>query len=93
MNAPYRSTPIFDEATLPEALRRHHSTKAGVWGIIRVLEGELRLNIVDPPSENVLSPDEPGLIQPQQIHFVTPLGAMRMQVEFYDAPPSFSIKS
>ena len=93
MSESYRSTPVFDEITLPEGLRRNHSTKAGVWGVIRVLEGELRLNIVDPPSESILSPGTPGLVQPQQLHFVTPLGSVRMQVEFHDAPPTLSIKS
>lgn len=86
-HAPYRSTPIFDETTLPAALRGEHRTKAGVWGVIRVLDGELRLVHLDPPSDTVLTPQAPGLIAPQQPHFVEPLGAMRMQVDFYDAPP------
>ncbi len=42
MIAPYRSTAVFDETTLPDSLRREHRTKAGVWGVIRVLEGEAR---------------------------------------------------
>ncbi len=87
MTAPYRSTPVFDENTLPQALRKNHNTKQGVWGVIRVLEGQVRLNIVDPPSEIILSPDQPGAVLPQQLHYVTPLGAMRMRVDFYDAPP------
>ena len=41
MLAPYKRTPVFDETTLPDGLRREHRTKAGVWGIIRVLEGRL----------------------------------------------------
>ena len=39
----YRSTPIFDQDTIPAALQRRHDTKEGVWGVIRVLEGKLRL--------------------------------------------------
>ena len=39
---PYKSTPVFDENTLPAGLRKEHRTKAGVWGVIRVLEGRLR---------------------------------------------------
>ena len=83
--APYRSTPVFDESSLPAALRRHHSTKAGVWGVIRVLEGRLRLETE--AGETLLTPGSPGLVQPQEIHRVEPLGSMRMQVDFYDAPP------
>ena len=87
MDAPYRSTPVFDEQTLPGALRGEHNTKAGVWGVIRVLEGRLAYTIIDPPSETVLTPEAPGFVLPQQKHFVTPLGPMRCRVDFYNAPP------
>ncbi len=84
---PYRSTPIFDEGTLPAALRREHRTKPGVWGVVRVFEGKLKLSYVDPPKVLIVSPDSPGLLLPNQSHFVEPVGTMRMQVEFYDQPP------
>lgn len=90
MVAPYKSTPVFDETTLPAALRREHRTKAGVWGVIRVLEGELRLVLADDThggGATVLTPERPGLVLPQQTHRVEPLGRMRMQVEFYDRAP------
>jgi tellurite resistance-related uncharacterized protein len=87
----YGSSPVFDETTLPDALRREHRTKAGAWGVIRVLEGELRLVLDDGPGAGgdgtILTPDRPGLIRPQQTHHVEPIGKMRMQVEFYDQPP------
>ncbi|CDO38892.1 MULTISPECIES: DUF1971 domain-containing protein [Novosphingobium] len=86
--SPYRSTPIFDQDTLPAALRTKHDTKVGVWGVIRVLEGELKLTYLDPLSEIVLAPERPGLILPGQPHFVTPLGIMRMQVDFYNQLPA-----
>ena len=87
MNAvPCRSTPVFDEATLPQALRFQHSTKAGVWGVIRVIEGELLYTCLDPAGERLLSPGVHAVVEPQQLHFVTPVGAMKMQVDFYDGP-------
>ena len=85
--APYRSSPVFDETTLPEALRKEHTTKDGVWGVIRVIEGQLKLIYVDPPSERVLNAGEHGVVQPQQRHFVEPLGAVKMQVDFHTRPP------
>ena len=85
--APYRSTPVFDQDSLPAALRGRHSTKAGVWGVIRVLEGELRLTHLDPERSVLLVPGSPGLVLPEQPHFVTPLGPMRMQVDFYERAP------
>jgi tellurite resistance-related uncharacterized protein len=88
--APYRSTPVFDQDTLPAALRARHSTKAGVWGVIRVLEGELELTYLEPESSVLLTPERPGLVLPEQPHFVTPQGAMRMQVEFHDRAPDLA---
>jgi tellurite resistance-related uncharacterized protein len=85
---PYRTTPVFDENSLPAGLRRDHRTKVGVWGVIRILEGELVLTVLDPPGEQRLTPEQCGLILPDQPHFVTPSGPMRMQVEFYQAPPA-----
>lgn len=84
---PYRSTAVFDENTLPAGLRKEHRTKAGVWGVIRVLDGRLRYRILDPLSETILDPNHPGLVLPEQPHFVEPLGAVRMQVDFYDRHP------
>lgn len=88
MAEPYRSTPVFDQDTLPAALRARHSTKAGVWGVIRMLEGELELTYLEPESSILLSPENPGVVLPEQPHFVTPRGAMRMQVDFHDRPPN-----
>lgn len=85
---PYKRTSIFDETTLPAGLRREHRTKAGVWAVIRVLEGRLRYRVLDPVSVQILESGCPGLVLPDQPHFVEPLGPVRMQVEFYDQPPT-----
>lgn len=84
---PYRTSPVFDEDSLPAALRRDHSTKEGVWGVIRVLEGRLRLSFPDGSEDRMLTPERPGLILPRQPHYVTPDGPMKMRVEFYDQAP------
>lgn len=85
--APYRSTPVFDQDSLPSALRGRHATKAGVWGLIRVLEGKLRLSYLEPPSEILLDAEQAAIVLPEQPHFVTPQGPMKMQVDFYNQPP------
>ncbi|MEO7410774.1 MAG: DUF1971 domain-containing protein, partial [Sphingomicrobium sp.] len=46
MISPYKSTPVFDEKTLPAGLRKEHRTKPGVWGVIRMLEGRLRYRVL-----------------------------------------------
>lgn len=86
-NLPYKRTAVFDENTLPAALRREHRTKPGVWGVIRVLEGRLRYRVLEPDTEVILEPDKPGLVMPDEPHLVEPLGPMRMRVEFYNHPP------
>jgi tellurite resistance-related uncharacterized protein len=84
---PYASSPIFDEQSLPDALRNDHRTKDGTWGVLRVLAGEVRLVFIDPPSQVLVTPETPALIPPQATHFVELLGKMTMQVEFYKERP------
>lgn len=83
--AAYKRTPVFDQDSLPAGLRREHRTKAGVWALIHVVEGRLRYRILDPLSEQILTPAMPGIVQPEQPHEVDPLGPVRMFVEFYSA--------
>jgi tellurite resistance-related uncharacterized protein len=90
MVAPYRSTPVFDELSLPAALRQEHRTKAGVWGVIRVLEGRLKYSVADGSAETILTPERPGLVLPEQTHRVEPLGKVRVRVDFYDQPPDLT---
>lgn len=81
---PYRSTPLFTEATVPPGLLRSHRTAPGTWGLIRVLEGRLLYRVLDPASERVLDPaGAPGLVEPGVPHEVAPLGPVRFQVEFH----------
>lgn len=90
MVTPYRSTPVFDEVTIPAALRREHRTKSGVWGVIRVIAGRLKFSIEPGDDESILTPDHPGLVLPEQTHRVEPLGTVLMQVDFYDRPPDLA---
>ena len=85
---PYKTTAVWDQDTLPAAIRGEHSTKAGTWGVLRVLAGEVRLVFVDPPSSVRVTPEAPALIAPQAVHHVELAGPMKMQVEFYHAPPT-----
>lgn len=87
MPEPYACSPIFDELTLPDALRADHRTKPGSWGLLRVLQGEVRFIFIDPPSEHLVTPANPLIIPPHATHHVVPSGPMRMQVEFYRERP------
>ena len=85
--APYKRMPEFTETTVPAGLLKAHNTKAGVWGLIHVLEGELLYRITDPrrpDSEQVLTPSgPPGVVEPQILHEVQPKGPVRFYVEFH----------
>ena len=87
MPEPYKTTPEWTDQTLPEAVRHDHSTKAGTWGLLRVLEGRVRLVFHDPARTIEVTPGNPGPIPPQQVHHVETDGPARMQVEFYREPP------
>lgn len=82
----YRSSPEFTETTMPPALRRDHSTRAGVWGVITLHEGQLRYRVPSLNVEKILSPGTNGIVVPEVLHSVEPLGAVRFVVEFRHAP-------
>jgi tellurite methyltransferase len=79
----YKRTAEFDEATIPSGLRRNHSTKPGVWGVIHVVAGRLRYHIEGLGGrELVLDPETPGIVVPEVPHHVEPDGPVRFFVEF-----------
>lgn len=86
----YARTAEFTEQTVPPGLLKAHTTKAGSWGLIHVLEGRLTYRITDPrhaPSEVVLTPEGgPAVIEPTVVHEVEPVGSVRFYVEFLREP-------
>lgn len=82
----YRRTPEFDESSVPKALRASHSTKAGVWGRIVVLEGALHYRIPASAEDVLLEPGREGVVEPQVEHAVEPAGPVRFFVEFLREP-------
>lgn len=94
-HAPYKRTRDFDQLSIPDGLKKDHSTKPGVWGVIHVLAGRLRY-IVEPPlaSERLLEPGVPGIVVPEVLHRVVPEGPARFFVEFYRAStePASSVR-
>lgn len=84
---PYKVTAVWDENTLPAAIRGTHQTKAGVWGVLRVLEGSVRLLFEGNATPVHVTPGRPALIPPEDKHHVELTGPMRMQIEFYRERP------
>ncbi|MEP6879062.1 MAG: DUF3565 domain-containing protein [Nitrosospira sp.] len=82
----YKKTPVFTEKSLPGALKKDHATRVGVWGKIIVAEGKLRYRVPALQADMELSPDKIGIVVPEVLHNVEPLGTIRFFVEFYKAP-------
>lgn len=78
----YHRTSEFDAHTVPAGLLREHTTKAGVWARIVVLEGQLAFRSVARQVDVVLDSSRPGVVEPEVSHEVEPLGPVRFYVEF-----------
>ena len=79
----YKKTPIFDQDSVPKGLLQNHNTKAGVWGKICVLKGQLLYVIEKTGEETILTPERCGIAEPQELHRIKPLGEVAFFVEFY----------
>ncbi|MEM7751561.1 MAG: DUF1971 domain-containing protein [Pseudomonadota bacterium] len=81
--APYKQTAQFTEATVPQGLLKEHATKDGVWGVIHVMEGQLRYIVPGRDVDTVLTPTVEGIIMPTEVHRVEPIGEVSFFVEFH----------
>jgi tellurite methyltransferase len=81
----YKRTPIFTEATLPRALVTDHWTKAGTWGRIVVSEG--RVEFHSRGRMRVLGAGDLTIVEPEVPHHITPLGPVRLHLEFWRVAP------
>ncbi len=79
-----RCTPVFDQDSIPAGLRKDHTTKEGVWGLIHVSSGTLRYVCQAPVSrELLLEPGINGIIPPGLPHHVKAEGLVSFYVEFF----------
>jgi tellurite resistance-related uncharacterized protein len=80
----YSRTRELDATTVPDGLRRNHSTKEGVWALIHVTQGRLRY-VVDGLDGRTfeLDVEHPGVVAPGVLHHVDPAGEVVFWVEFH----------
>lgn len=83
----YKSTPVFDENTLPQALQKAHSTKAGIWGLLELLSGDLVYVIEENGNSRHMKAGNKQIIEPQKLHHVELVGPVQMQVHFFREKP------
>lgn len=80
----YKKTKVFNDESIPQGLLKDHRTLKGVWGVINIIEGELLYIITSNPLEKIkLTKDFFGVVEPEQLHFVKPIGRVKFYVEFY----------
>lgn len=80
----YFRTPTFSESSIPANLQKSHRTKADTWAKIVILKGRLLYRILTPEVEEIeLSPDKPGVVEPEIPHEVEAMGNVHFYLEFY----------
>jgi hemoglobin len=88
--AAYGRSPDFTPDNLPEKLKAAHSTKAGTWGLLHVLEGKVVYRLEPPRSgKRIAAAGESVVIESEVRHRVAFVEPGRFYVEFYRAaaPP------
>lgn len=80
----YGRSPDFTDETLPARLQAAHSTKAGTWGLLHVVEGEVLFQL-EPPyqGERRARAGETIVIEAEVPHHVAFTEAGRIYIEFY----------
>jgi tellurite methyltransferase len=79
-----RTTPVWDDRTMPEALRRSHRVASGIWGRLRVEVGSLRfVASTDPITDVTVESDRAQGIPPDVDHHIELRGSTRFAIEFW----------
>jgi tellurite methyltransferase len=82
-----RRTPSWDERSLPAGLRRDHRLAEGTWAILAVESGRARFTArTEPPLDRTLRTGDTQPIPPAVVHQVSPLGHVRLHLDFSRVP-------
>ena len=80
----YAESPLFTEQTVPDKLLSDHDIKPGVWARICVSAGVLQYIVpADPDRVQTIEAGGHAIVEPEQVHFVKPVGQVEFKVEFY----------
>ena len=75
-----RTTPEFDEHSIPAGLRSGHRVADGVWGRLVVYSGEVDFCFDDEPKPRRICSGEHQVIQPARVHHLAVVGPVRLAV-------------
>lgn len=83
-----RTTPVWDERTVPPALLRAHRVASTAWALLRVHQGKLRFHAeLEPPLDLVLAATNTQAIPPGVAHEVRTSGPVRFSLDFFSIDP------
>lgn len=78
-----RTTPEFDEVSVPAGLLGVHRVADGVWGRLVVCAGSLWFGFEDEDRERNLTSGDRQVIPPGRLHHLRMDGPVRFVVEFH----------
>jgi len=79
-----RTTPTFDETSVPAGLLRAHRVADGVWGRVMVYSGSLTLHFDDDTGKShLLESGNTAILAPARPHHVELDGPVTFAVEFH----------
>ena len=79
-----RTTPTFDESSVPAGLRAAHQVADGVWGRLVVASGSVGFTFDDRPELiRLVEVDEVQVIPPGRLHHLVIEGPVTLAVEFH----------
>ena len=85
----YRRIGPFDRTSLPKGLLHEHRLKAGTWGVLRILSGNIRFVWDDAGHEHeaaLVGPAQSVIIPPGVSHHLEiPAGDVVVEIEFLEA--------
>jgi tellurite resistance-related uncharacterized protein len=82
-----RTSPQWDDRTLPAGLKRSHRLAVGTWGRIVVHEGKMQfIARTDPELNVIVSSGSTQAIPPEVEHEVQPLGQVCFSIDFLAIP-------
>jgi tellurite resistance-related uncharacterized protein len=78
-----RTAGPFEGGTLPNGLRRTHHVADGTWGVLRVVQGALEIQMeTEPPLRRRMEAGDQQPIPPGVPHKINLVGPMVVEIEF-----------
>lgn len=78
-----KSTPIFNNKTCPDGIKKAHAISNGICGKLIVINGMLEFIYEDNNEIHIVDTNKPFYIEQQRKHHVNLLWDVEFKIEFY----------